>query len=162
MYFETGADSLQGILSPGAYCLLGHVISAACYLRGTLSWRHIVSGHFVPGWVVSGACCLFGILPLGNIIWRACYLWGILSPRAYWLPGHIVSGANYLGAIVLGHIAFGQIVSGQVVLRHHVPPPSWGGNSFIRLQDNFLVNDDVLGKVTENDLLVLHSQRIHL
>ena len=45
MYFETGADSLLGILSPGAY-----------YLRGGLSPGHIVlEAYCLLGRIVSGA-----------------------------------------------------------------------------------------------------------
>ena len=93
MYFETGADSLRGILSPGAY-----------YLRGTLSWRHIVSGQ-----VVSGVGCLRGGLSLGHIVSR---------------------GGLSLGRIISGHIVLGHIVSGHIVLGHYVPPPrnaQWKG-----------------------------------
>ena len=71
MYFETGADSLRGILSPGAY-----------YLRGGLSPGHIVLDAYCLG-----AGCLRGRLSPGRVV-----------SGAYCLLGRIVSGANYLGA----------------------------------------------------------------
>ena len=41
------------IVSPGTYCLLGHIVH-----RGIVSPGHIVSGHSVSGHSVSGACRL--------------------------------------------------------------------------------------------------------
>ena len=64
MYFETGADSLRGILSPGAYYFWGGlspghiVLEAYCLgaycLRGTLSPGRIILEHIVSGRIVSG------------------------------------------------------------------------------------------------------------
>ena len=74
MYFETGADSLRGILSPGAY-----------YLRGGLSPGHIVLEAYCLG-----AGCLRGGSSPGQFVSGAHILRGILS-----------FALDYLGA--LGH-----------------------------------------------------------
>ena len=72
MYFETGADSLRGILSPGAY-----------HLRGGLSLGHIVSGAYcLPGRIVSGQIISWRIV-LGQAIntktlyYHQCILYGL-------------------------------------------------------------------------------------
>ena len=69
MYFETGADCLRGMMSPGNI-VSGRVVSGADYLRDLLSpgagclrgrfspgrivLGRIVSGHIVSGRIVSG------------------------------------------------------------------------------------------------------------
>ena len=96
MYFETGADCLRGMMSPGNI-VSGHVVSGAGCLRGMLSpGAGCLRGRLSPGRIVSGADCL-----------GAYCLRGTLSP----------------GRIVLGHIVSGHIVSGRIVSGHHVPPP---------------------------------------
>jgi len=87
----------RGTLSPGAYCLPGHIISGAGYLRGTLSWRHIVSWQ-----VVSGAGCLRGRLSPGRFVSGAYYLRGILSPGADCLRGGLSRGGLSRGGLSRG------------------------------------------------------------
>ena len=63
MYFETGADCLWGMMSPGNI-VSGHVVSGACCLpgqvvSGTDSLRGRLSrGILSPGHIASGADCL--------------------------------------------------------------------------------------------------------
>ena len=98
MYFETGADCLRGMMSPGNI-VSGHVVSGADCLRGMLSpGAGCLRGRLSPGRIFSGADCL-----------RAYFFQGTLSP----------------GQIVLGHIVSGYIVSGRMVSGHHVPPPNF-------------------------------------
>ena len=88
MYFETGADCLRGMMSPGNI-VSGHVVSGADWLWGMLSPGAVcLRGRLSPGWIVSGADCL----------------------GAYCLRGTLS-----LGRIVLGHIVSGRIVSGNHV-----------------------------------------------
>ena len=85
MYFETGADCLRGMMSPGNI-VSGHVVSGADCLQGMLSpGAGCLRGRLSPERIVSGADCL-----------GAYCLRGTLSP----------------GRIVLGHIVSGHIVSG--------------------------------------------------
>ena len=88
MYFETGADCLRGMMSPGNI-VSGHVVSGADCLRGMLSpGAGCLRGRLSPGQIVSGTDCL-----------GAYCLRGTLSP----------------GRIVFGHIVSGWIVSGHHV-----------------------------------------------
>ena len=84
MYFETGADSLRGILSLVAYYLWGglspgHIVLEAYCLRAGCLQGRLSLGH-----TVYGAVGLRGILSRGHIVSR-----GGLSPRQI-ISGHIV------------------------------------------------------------------------
>ena len=99
MYFDTGADSLRGILSPWAY-----------YLRGGLSPGHIVLEAYCLG-----AGCLRGRLSPGHIVFR-----GGLS------PGRIISGQIVLGHIVSGqHVPQPKEIYFLAVDFFYQIPASW-------------------------------------
>ena len=78
MYFETGADCLRGMMSPGNI-VSGHVVSGADCLRGMLS---------------PGADCLWGRLSWGTLS-RGILSQGTLSQGTMSLHRFVVGNENF-------------------------------------------------------------------
>ena len=80
MYFETGADCLRGMMSPGNI-VSGHVVSGADCLRGMLSpGAGFLRGRLSPGRIVSGADCLGAYCLRGTLSWGGLSQ-GTMSPH---------------------------------------------------------------------------------
>ena len=130
------------MLSPGACCLPGQIVSGAHCLPGHIVFRGTLSpgAYFLPGHIVSGAGCLRGGLSPGHII-----------SGAYCLPGQIVSGADYLGADCLGAHCLGAYCLGADCLG--APCPSTTNSKITNRSEQTNIKEDPIQEYYKLDFV---------